>query len=107
ASEVLPAHEHRVVGQAQRVEPLHLHHQQRFAEVVAGIRDGPDTAWEVAARMKWSRSWDSIEGFMRRAAVGEAMAHMLALADLGVLTEVVDHDVSHFRLTDQAAEVVG
>jgi hypothetical protein len=37
--------------------------------------------------MSWSRGWDGIEGFMRRAAVGEAMAHLRELERRGVLTE--------------------
>jgi hypothetical protein len=37
--------------------------------------------------MRWSRQWDRIEGFMRRAAVGEAMAHLVALAQRGLVIE--------------------
>ena len=107
AAEVLPAHEHRFVGLAQRVEQLTAHHELRFAEVISGIRDGHDTAWEVAARMRWSRSWDSIEGFMRRAAVGEAMAHLLALVHRGVLIETFEGEVARFSLTEQAANSLG
>ena len=40
------------------------------------MRDGYDTAWEVAPRMDWSRPWDQIDGFMRRSAIGEAYAHL-------------------------------
>jgi len=106
AAEVLPAHEHRFVGLGQRVEQLHAHHEQRFAEILTGIAAGHDTAWEVAARMKWSRSWDSIEGFMRRAAVGEAMAHLLALVNRGVLVQEYDGEVARFHLTERAAEAL-
>jgi glyoxylase-like metal-dependent hydrolase (beta-lactamase superfamily II) len=83
--EVLPAHEHRFVGLESRVEELQAHHQARFNEVIAAIREGVDTAWGIAARMRWSRSWDRIEGFMRRAALGEAMAHLRALEQRGVI----------------------
>jgi glyoxylase-like metal-dependent hydrolase (beta-lactamase superfamily II) len=106
-AEVLPAHEHRFLGLAQRVEQLQVHHQQRFAEVVAAVQGGHDTAWEIAGRMHWSRSWDSIEGFMRRAAVGEAMAHVMALVRSGVLVESDVDDVSHFHLTEKAASALG
>ena len=89
AAEVLPAHESRFVGLDRRVAELIAHHEHRFAEVVAAIRDGLTTAWQVASRMEWSRSWDRIEGFMRRAAVGEAMAHLRALEQRGVIREVL------------------
>ena len=83
---VLPAHEHRFVGLTGRVEALTAHHHQRFSEVVSAIRSGQDTAFAVAAHMSWSRSWDRIDGFMRRAAVGEALAHLHALRVRGILT---------------------
>ena len=35
--------------------------------------------------MIWSRPWDQIDGWMRRAAVGEAMAHLRALEQRGIL----------------------
>jgi hypothetical protein len=34
------------------------------------------------------RSWNRIEGFMRRAAVGEALAHLRALEIRGIVREV-------------------
>jgi hypothetical protein len=46
------------------------------------------SAWDIASQMTWSRPWDRIDGFMRRAAVGEAMAHLRALQARGVLREV-------------------
>ncbi len=82
---VLPAHEHRFVGLTGRVDALKAHHQQRFDEIVAAIRDGDDTAWAIASRMTWSRSWDRIDGFMRRAAVGEALAHLYALRERAIV----------------------
>jgi hypothetical protein len=35
--------------------------------------------------MHWSRPWERINGFMKRAAVGEAMAHLRALEARGVV----------------------
>lgn len=87
SDEVLPAHEHRFVGLDARLAELVAHHEHRFAEVLAAIGDGCTTAWDIASRMRWSRPWDRIEGFMRRAAVGEAMAHLRALEIRGVVRE--------------------
>jgi glyoxylase-like metal-dependent hydrolase (beta-lactamase superfamily II) len=88
ADEVLPAHEHRFVGLQDRVEELKHHHEQRFQEAIAAIRNGTDTAWGIAEHMQWSRPWNRIEGFMRRAAVGETLAHLRALEERGVLRSV-------------------
>jgi glyoxylase-like metal-dependent hydrolase (beta-lactamase superfamily II) len=93
--EVLPAHEHRFVGLPARLAELAEHHEHRFAEVVESIRAGDDTAWAVAGRMRWSRSWDRISGFMRRAAVAEAMAHIRALERRGVLRELPGEPVRY------------
>jgi glyoxylase-like metal-dependent hydrolase (beta-lactamase superfamily II) len=88
ADEVLPAHEHRFVGLAARVAELKQHHEERFVEVTEAINDGADTAWAITAQMKWSRPWDRITGFMRRAALGEALAHIRVLEARGVVRAV-------------------
>jgi glyoxylase-like metal-dependent hydrolase (beta-lactamase superfamily II) len=104
ADEVLPAHEHRFVGLQDRLAELRRHHEHRFVEVLAAIRDGVDTAWGIAERMQWSRPWGRIEGFMRRAAVAEAMAHMRALERRGVIVEITG-EPSRWVLTDEAERV--
>jgi glyoxylase-like metal-dependent hydrolase (beta-lactamase superfamily II) len=88
ADEVLPAHEHRFVGLEARLDELVAHHEHRFDEVVAAIKDGVTTAWDLAARMHWSRPWERIQGFMRRAAVAETMAHLRAMERRGLVREI-------------------
>jgi glyoxylase-like metal-dependent hydrolase (beta-lactamase superfamily II) len=83
--EVLPAHEYRFFDLQARLGELRRHHEERFAEVIAVLGEGPHTAWDVAQRMRWSRSWDDIAGFMRRAAVAEAMSHLEALRIDGIV----------------------
>ncbi|HET9773099.1 MAG TPA: MBL fold metallo-hydrolase, partial [Acidimicrobiia bacterium] len=95
SQEVLPAHEHRFVGLGSRLDELLEHHEHRFAEVLESIRVGDDTPWAVATRMEWSRSWDRISGFMRRAAVSEAMAHIRALERRGLVREIPGHPVRY------------
>lgn len=95
SDEVLPAHEHRFVGLPSRLAQLIEHHESRFGEVIEAVRAGRDTAWAVAGCMKWSRSWDRIDGWMRRAAVAEAMAHMRALERRGVLRELPGEPVRY------------
>jgi glyoxylase-like metal-dependent hydrolase (beta-lactamase superfamily II) len=99
AQEVLTGHEHRFVGLQERLYELQAHHQHRLAEVVAAVRDGQTTAWEVAARMEWSRPFERIRGFMRRAAVGEAIAHLRALSRRGVLRELAGEPI-RWELTE-------
>ena len=80
-NEVLPAHEYRFTDLHRRLEELRQHHRERFVEVIEILREGPQTAWYIAAHMKWSRSWDDIAGFMRRAAVGETVSHLARARD--------------------------
>ena len=101
ASEVLPAHEWRFADLPARVAELKAHHQARFEEVLAAIRQGTTTAWGVASHMTWNRPWDQIQGFMRRAAVGEALAHLLYLQRMGVVAEDVG-EPSQWRVVEAA-----
>ena len=47
--------------------------------------DGYDTAWEITPQMEWSRPWDDVDKFTRRAAIGEAMAHLRTLEVQGIV----------------------
>lgn len=85
--EVLPAHEHRFYDLPATVAALKAHHQARFEEILAALRDGVCTTWGIAGRMSWNRPWEQIQGFMRRAAVGETLAHLNYLARVGILRE--------------------
>lgn len=82
--EVLPAHEWRFRGLDARVDALLDHHRQRLDETYAAISQSPGiTCWETALRLRWSRDWSQIAGFMRRAAVGETLAHLVLLESSG------------------------
>ena len=100
--EVLPAHEYRFDDLQRRLEELRQHHRERFGEIIAILREGPTTGWDIASRLKWSRPWDDIAGFMRRAAVGEAVSHLRALEIDGVV-EVEDGEPALWSLTEAAA----
>jgi glyoxylase-like metal-dependent hydrolase (beta-lactamase superfamily II) len=82
--EVLPAHEWRFRGLDARVDQLLEHHRRRLDETAAAIRAAPGlTCWETALRLRWSREWSQIVGFMRRAAIGETLAHLVLLESTG------------------------
>jgi glyoxylase-like metal-dependent hydrolase (beta-lactamase superfamily II) len=82
--EVLPAHEWRFRGLDARVDQLLEHHRRRLDETGAAISATPGlTCWETALRLHWSRDWSQIVGFMRRAAIGETLAHLVLLESTG------------------------
>ncbi|WP_157250700.1 MBL fold metallo-hydrolase [Nonomuraea typhae] len=88
--EVLPAHEYRFLELAERVDHVLAHHEERLAEietVVAGAASGI-SCWAVATRLTWSRPWETIPAFMRRAANNETLAHLVWLEARGRVRRV-------------------
>jgi glyoxylase-like metal-dependent hydrolase (beta-lactamase superfamily II) len=86
ATEVLPAHEWRFTGLADRVDQLLAHHEQRLSELLDAVRAHPaSTPWDLAAHLTWSRPWSSYERRMRIFAVTETDAHLRLLASRGLV----------------------
>jgi glyoxylase-like metal-dependent hydrolase (beta-lactamase superfamily II) len=78
--EVLPAHEYRFRNLAERVDELLEHHRERLEAIEAMVATTPGiTCWELTVRLPWSRPWATIPPFMRRAANGETLAHLMML----------------------------
>jgi glyoxylase-like metal-dependent hydrolase (beta-lactamase superfamily II) len=101
--EVLPAHEWRFRGVADRADQILAHHQTRLGELVAVVRRSPGlTAWQIAAELTWSRSWDQYDGFLLLSAVNETMAHLMHLVRTGSVRLVEEHATARFALTDGA-----
>jgi len=85
--EVLPAHEWRFRGLAERVDAIAAHHERRLAELLAAIRRRPGaTPWQLAGDLTWSRPWDQYSGQMRIFAVTETAAHAHQLERRGLVT---------------------
>lgn len=84
--EVLPAHEYRFRGLAERVYGLRKHHQVRLGEVMDVLHAHPGAnSVEVTAGLHWSRPWDAMLGMQRRFAIGEAYAHLVHLERTGYI----------------------
>ena len=84
--EVMPAHEYRFRGLAQRIVQLRNHHEQRLSEITAALGEQPGmTAWEIAIGLTWSRPWDEISFWMQRSALGETLAHLIVLESRGTV----------------------
>ncbi len=82
--EVLPAHEWRFRGLAERVDELSSHHERRLEELLGALREHPQsTPWELAAHLTWSRPWSSYHHRMRIFAVTETDAHLRYLGSQG------------------------
>jgi glyoxylase-like metal-dependent hydrolase (beta-lactamase superfamily II) len=85
--EVMPAHEWRFRGLAERADGIAAHHERRLAELLAAIAEHPGrTSWDLAGRLTWSRSWDQYSGRLRISAVTETAAHVLELVRRGLVS---------------------
>jgi glyoxylase-like metal-dependent hydrolase (beta-lactamase superfamily II) len=107
-AEALPAHEYRFRGIAARSDAIVRHHDARAREVleVVAAADGP-TLWEVTQKLTWSRGWEQITGFMRRAALAETAAHVEYLERAGQLTVRRTSEQSPGRLFAKAGPAKG
>ena len=86
-TEVMPAHEWRFKGLAERVDQLTLHHEHRLEELLTAVRANPGSVpWDLAGYLTWSRSWDQYDGRMRIFAVTETLAHLWHLVARGAIT---------------------
>jgi glyoxylase-like metal-dependent hydrolase (beta-lactamase superfamily II) len=100
--EVMPAHEWRFRGLAQRADDIAAHHERRLGELLAAIAANPDvTSWDLAGQLTWSRSWDQYSGRMRVAAVTETAAHVLELLRRGLIS-TSGGDVPTYRVAGGA-----
>ena len=100
--EVLPAHEWRFRGLEARIDALLEHHRAREAECEAIVRSSPGiTCWNATRRMTWSREWSEVTGFMRRAAVGETLAHLVLLESEGRVRQQGHHPALWYPATER------
>jgi glyoxylase-like metal-dependent hydrolase (beta-lactamase superfamily II) len=82
--EVCPAHEYRFIGMQRRVAQLVEHNRERSAEVLRVLESHhPDTVWDIARHLTWSRGWDSLQAFSLRLAVSETASHVVYLRSQG------------------------
>jgi glyoxylase-like metal-dependent hydrolase (beta-lactamase superfamily II) len=84
AMEVCPAHEYRFIGMQRRVAQLLAHNRDRSAEVLRVLEaHSPETVWDIARHLTWSRGWLSLQGWSLRLAVSETASHVVHLRSRG------------------------
>ena len=85
----LPAHGEAFPDLARRVDELLAHEATREADVLNALDDGPKTAAEVAARLRWRRRgdrFDQLHPDHQEFAVAETLAHLDHLRRRGEVT---------------------
>ena len=89
AMEVCPAHEYRFIGMQRRVAQLIHHNRERSAEVLRVLdKHRPESVWDIARHLTWSRGWESLQAFSLRLAVSETASHVVFLRSQGHQVDV-------------------
>jgi glyoxylase-like metal-dependent hydrolase (beta-lactamase superfamily II) len=98
---VLPAHERPFSHLARRVDEILEHHQQRLAEVLAGLSDRPSTPWDLASKVHWDVGpWEEMDATNHVLAVRETLAHLQFLESRGQVVMEERGGLSMYKLTD-------
>jgi glyoxylase-like metal-dependent hydrolase (beta-lactamase superfamily II) len=83
---VLPGHRRLIQDHRRRIGELKLHHEQRASEILTLLKAGPMNAFQIAAEMTWDiacDSWDEFPMAQKWFALGETIAHLRYLEELG------------------------
>jgi len=76
---VLPGHRSLIKDHRKRIDELHEHHRNRLDEVLAALKEGEKTAWQIAPCITWDidfRSWEDFPPVQKWFALGEGVAHI-------------------------------
>jgi len=96
---MLPAHEWDTADFSERVSQLLDHHEARLHEIsqiLSSIVGG--TALDVARQVRWTTgSYARFTQWMQRAALGEALAHLIFLASQGRAIQYQDGGLQYFQ----------
>ena len=98
---------HRGTGDfGARIDTLLRHHEKRLTECHALVAArGGQTAYEIAAGMRWkirASSWEAFPIRQKRYATGECMAHLDRLVALSRISRELDGDGPAYRYYDAA-----
>ena len=81
---VLPGHRRLIDNPSARIKELKKHHARRLNEVLAILRKGTMTAFEIASHMSWDidcKHWDQFPVAQKWFATGEAISHLRYLEE--------------------------
>lgn len=88
---VYPAHGDPINDVNTRINEIIKHHEERLNEIYDIISyNGKLTAFGVAKRIKWYKSWDELSIVDKQLAVGETISHLVYLENHGRVRKVFD-----------------
>jgi hypothetical protein len=79
----------------KRISELQEHHRDRLNEVLAALRDGAKTAFQIAPRITWDiaiKSWEEFPPVQKWFAFSETLAHIRFLENKGNVRRHLQND---------------
>jgi len=93
------AHGTPIADLAGRSAELLAHHAERLDDLCRDLDGEELTLWEIAARMRWYRSWDDLPVMGKQMALSEAAAHLRHLVGQGRVRRVAGTEPARFVYT--------
>ena len=85
---VYPAHERIIKNPEKRIRELIDHYKERIEEVYTILEEKPMGVVEIASRVTWHRDFDKLRGWDKLLAIGETLACLKYLKNVGRIEEV-------------------
>lgn len=97
---VLPGHGELFTNCMERISELKEHHRERAEEILSVLSNGPKSAFQVAAGMKWNieGSWEQFPMEQKWFATGEAIAHLKYLEEEGMIIREEEGEQIRFHV---------
>ena len=98
---VLPGHRRTFTDHKKRIQELKHHHQTRANEVLSILKEGNQTAFQVASQMSWDMTyefWGQFPSSQKWFATGEALAHLKYLEEKGKIQKRIQEQKVVFSL---------
>lgn len=103
ASTILPAHEYEFKSLKNRIFELKLHHLERIKEIIEIIKNGFNTPYEIALKIKWNlggKNLEQTDTFQKYMALGETFSHLIFLKTYSILKEEEDSSSLKYYLNE-------
>jgi glyoxylase-like metal-dependent hydrolase (beta-lactamase superfamily II) len=95
----LPGHDEPFTALVPRIDQIMRHHEERNRVILARLDGKPDTAYQIALRMRWGSwaGWNDLPVFHKRMAIFETLAHLEMMAANRILDRLPRDGVNYYR----------
>lgn len=94
------AHRSDVSDHKQRINEIFHHHNERINEILDIVKNEKKSPRDIATEMTWAircKDWDDFPNSQKWFAVGEVMAHLQYLKNLGKVKEDISNNIMYYK----------